>query len=382
MENSPIYLDYNATTPVDPQVLEAMMPYFHTCPGNANSVQHRQGKEAADAVESAREEVANLIGCSPPEIIFTSGATESINLAIKGANGLNTDNPYCLITSSIEHKAVLETCLHLEKQGVLLTILPVLQNGLLDWSSTHLEASNHKGMIAIHYANNETGTIQDASKVYELAKSQGLAYFSDATQAVGKIEVNPKNQGMDLMAFSGHKLYGPKGIGALFINTESAIQLNPLTHGGNHENGIRAGTLNVPAIVGFGKACSIASHNLLIENQRIELLRHMLLNELMKIDGAVLNGHPTSTLPNTLNISFQNVSAIMLIEAVQSSLSVSTGSACSSAMDGPSHVLEAMGLSQERIRNSIRISLGRFTTKEEINKTGKTLRDTIVKLRN
>jgi len=382
MESSPIYLDYNATTPVDPQVLEAMMPYFHAYPGNASSIQHKQGKEAADAVESAREEVASLIGCSPAEIIFTSGATESINLSIKGLMDLTDKQSYCILTSSIEHPAVLETCLYLEKMGVSLSILPVLENGLLDWVSAHIDPPASKGIIAIQYANNETGTIQDLEKIARLAKNSGLTYLSDATQAVGKITVNPKKMGIDLMAFSGHKLYGPKGVGALFINKDSKLQLHHLTHGGRHEKGVRAGTLNVPAIVGFGKACTIAQNNLQKESKRIETLRKMLLNELMEIEGTILNGHPTSTLPNTINISFQNVSASMLIETIQTSLSVSTGSACSSAMNGPSHILEAMGLSQERIRNSIRISLGRFTTKEEIMKAGETLSDAIGKLRN
>lgn len=363
----PIYLDYNATTPCDPRVMEEMLPYFTSQFGNAASRTHAYGWVAEEAVTIGRERVAKLIGSDPSELIFTSGATEAVNLALRGVYETYQSKGNHIITYQTEHKAVLDTCAYLEKQGAVVTYLPVDENGLPDLSL--LEKSIHTDtiLIAAMYANNETGILFPIKEMATIAKKTGVLFFSDATQAVGKIPVNVLKDEIDLLALSAHKLYGPKGTGALYVRRKNPrVKLSPLLYGGGHEKGLRSGTLNVPGIVGLGKACDICSSDMQSDRLRIEQLRDQLLNGLLQLGCTTLNGDKNFLLPHVANVSFDFSGAAQLIGQLSKHIAVSSGSACTSASAEPSHVLKAMDLKDELAVGSIRFSLGRFTTEEEI----------------
>ncbi len=364
----PIYLDNNATTPCDPLVLEAMLPWFTEKFGNAASNSHQYGWEAAEAVKIAREQVASLIGAHPQEIIFTSGATESDNLAIKGSFEMYAAKGNHIITVQTEHKAVLDTCLELEKKGGAISWLSVNKEGFINLEELEAAITPRTILIAVMYANNETGTIQPIREIAAIAKKNGILFFTDATQAVGKIPVHVVNDGIDLMALSAHKLYGPKGIGALYVRRKNPrVSLTAQMNGGNHERGMRSGTLNVPAIVGLGKACELAAEYQPEESNSISVLRDYLENSLLQIEGCERNGPVFNRMPQVTNLKFMNCPASILMSRLSKYLAVSSGSACSSASPEPSHVLTAMGLSEEDAHRSIRFSLGRFTSNEELD---------------
>ena len=366
MINNPIYLDYNATTPCDPGVLETMMPYFSTNFGNAASKTHAFGWVAEEAVAIGREQVANLVGADPTEIIFTSGATEAINLALQGVFETYHAKGNHIITLQTEHKAVLDTCDTLEQKGANITRLEVDANGLPDLSAIEKAIQPTTILIAMMYANNETGIIMPVKEVGKLAKQYGVLFFTDATQAVGKIPVDVLNDEIDLLALSAHKLYGPKGVGALYVRRKNPrVKLTPMQFGGGHERGMRSGTLNVPGIVGLGKACDI-SNELQTESVRLSALRDKLLDGLLAMGCTKLNGSRDHLLPHVANVSFLFPCADQLIGRLNKFMAVSAGSACTSASIEPSHVLQAMHISNDAAAGSIRFSLGRFTTEEEI----------------
>jgi cysteine desulfurase len=366
----PIYLDHNATTPCDPRVLEAMIPYFTKLFGNAASRNHPFGWQAAEAVEFAREQVAALIHADPAEIVFTSGATEADNLAIKGVADMYAARGNHMITVATEHKAVLDTCRHLEKMGADITWLSVKPDGLVDLDELEKAIRPNTVLIAIMYANNETGVIQPVRTISEIAKRHGVLFFTDATQAVGKIPVDVIRDGIDIMALSAHKIYGPKGVGALYVRRKNPrVRLTAQMDGGGHERGMRSGTLNVPAIVGLGKACEICIHEMENDNKRIRTLRDKLENGLLKIEGAVLNGKKIFRLPQVCNISFRNADENALMISLSKEIALSSGSACTSASPEPSYVLKAMGLDDELAKPSLRFGLGKYTTAEEIDFT-------------
>ncbi len=364
-----IYLDYNATTPVDSRVLEEMMPFLTSSFANPAS-SHFAGRKIKDSIERARTQVADLIGASGKELIFTSGATESINLAFKGVFENSTSAKNHLITVSTEHKAVLDTCKYLESKGVEVTYLSVDSRGLIDLNLLEDSINEHTKLISVMFVNNETGIIQPIKEIGALAKKYGILFFSDATQAAGKIEIDVQEQGIDLLSLSGHKIYGPKGIGALYVNSESKkVRLAPQQHGGGHENGLRSGTLNTPGIIGLGKACAIAKADLKQNYQKeIGILRDKLENELLNLPLTKVNGNKENRVFNTVNLCFQGQDASVLIERLKI-IAVSTGSACSSSLIEPSHVLKAMGLSDEDSFASVRFSLGKLSTINEINIT-------------
>lgn len=359
MSHPPIYLDNNATTAVDPQVLEAMLPYFTDKPGNAGSSGHSFGWEAEEAVETARSEVANMIGATSQEIIFTAGATESINLVISNIKSGH------IITVSTEHKAVLASCKELEKKGVSTTYLPVDSKGLLDLNLLKDSIKPDTRLISVMFANNETGVIQDIEAVTKIANENNIPFLCDATQAIGKVPVNV--QGIDYMPCSAHKFYGPKGVGALYIdkNIDTNV-MNPIIHGGSQELGLRSGTHNVPGIVGLGKACSVASSQLSESNAKIKELRDSLESKLLSIPGTTINGDTVQRLPNTINLAFSNIEGQMVIESLGKEIALATGSACNADLVEPSHVLKNMGIANNGILGSVRISLGRFNTADEI----------------
>ena len=362
----PVYLDYNSTTPVDEQVLQTMLPYFTKNFGNASSRTHAYGWIAEEAVKTARNQVADFVGSIDQEIIFTSGSTESINLAIKGVFEAYKNKGNHIITVKTEHKAVLDVCKALEKRGAQITWLEVDQEGLINLTELENAITNRTILVSIMYANNETGVIQPVKEIAELVHAKGSIFFSDATQAMGKIPVNVMNEGIDLLALSAHKIYGPKGAGALYVRRKGPrIALVPQLEGGGHERGIRSGTLNIPGIVGLGKACETAQ-NEMNSNVTIRELRNKLEETLLKIKGTRINGNIEKRIPNTINISFDALRAENLITKIPK-LAVATGSACTSAIMEPSHVLKAMGISDEKAYNSIRFSLGKYTTEEEIN---------------
>ncbi len=366
----PVYLDNSATTPVDPRVLEAMLPYFTKYFGNAASRTHVYGWQAEEAVEIAREQVAALIGAEPKEIVFTSGATESDNLALKGVFEAYSSKGNHIITVATEHKAVLDTCRHIEKMGGEVTYLPVQKNGLIDLQELEAAIKPSTILIAVMYANNEIGVIQPIQQISAIAKKHGILFFSDAAQAVGKIPVNVIDNGIDILALSGHKIFGPKGVGALYVRRKNPrVKLAAQMDGGGHEKGMRSGTLNVPAIVGLGKACELCSQEMTNDIARIKLLRDKLENALLNIGATHLNGHKNQRLPNASNISFKNAEAEGLMISLNKNIAVSSGSACTSASIEPSYVLKAIGLSDELAYSSIRFGLGRFTTEEEIDYT-------------
>ncbi|RTL47839.1 MAG: IscS subfamily cysteine desulfurase [Sphingobacteriales bacterium] len=364
----PVYLDNNATTPVDPAVLEAMIPFFTQHFGNAASKNHIFGWEADEAVTYAREQVAHLIGAEPNEIIFTSGATESNNLALKGIVETYAVKGNHIITLNTEHKAVLDTCKHLEKQGVEVTYLPVQEDGLIDIKALEAAIKPTTILIAVMYANNEIGVIQPISTISAIAKKHGILLFTDATQAVGKILVDVVKDGIDIMAFSAHKMYGPKGVGALYVRRKNPrVKLVAQIDGGGHERGMRSGTLNVPGIVGLGKACELCRLQMADDAARTARLRNKLEQAILQLEGVTVNGNTLYRLPNVSNLSFQYADGEGLLMGFNKNLAVSSGSACSSASLEPSYVLKALGLSNDLAHSSVRFSLSRFTTEEEID---------------
>ncbi len=378
----PIYLDNNATTPMDPRVLEAMTPYFLEHFGNAASRNHPFGWEAEEAVDYAREQVAKLIGADSKEIIFTSGATESDNLAIKGVYEMYASKGNHIITAVTEHKAVLDTCKHIEKIGGEVTYLKVNAEGLIDLAELEAAMKPTTILVAIMYANNEIGTIQPVKEIAAIAKKHGALFFTDATQAVGKIPVDVIKDGIDLMAFSGHKMYGPKGVGALYVRRKNPrVKVTAQMDGGGHERGMRSGTLNVPGIVGFGKACEICRLDMEEDNKRISKMRDHLETELMKLEEAYVNGSREHRLPHVTNISFKYVEGEGLLMGFNKNIALSSGSACTSASLEPSYVLKALGLGDDLAHSSLRFGLGRFTTDEQIEYTIKAISETVLKLR-
>jgi len=378
----PIYMDNNATTPMDPRVLEAMLPYFTQHFGNAASRNHPFGWEAEEAVDYAREQVAKLIGADPKEIIFTSGATEGDNLGIKGVYEMYASKGNHIITATTEHKAVLDTCKHIEKLGGEVTYLEVKENGLIDLAELEAAIKPTTILISIMYANNEIGVIQPIKEITTIAKKHGILFFTDATQAVGKIPVDVIKDGIDLMTFTGHKMYGPKGIGALYVRRKNPrVKVTAQMDGGGHERGMRSGTLNVPGIVGFGKACELCRLEMEADAARISVLRDKLETELMKLEEAYINGTPESRLPHVTNISFKHVEGEGLLMGFNKNIALSSGSACTSASLEPSYVLKALGLGDDLAHSSLRFGLSRFTTEEEVDYTIKAISETVLKLR-
>ncbi len=382
MVKLPIYLDNNATTPMDPRVLEAMTPYFLEHFGNAASRNHPFGWEAEEAVDYAREQVAKLIGADPKEIIFTSGATEGDNLAIKGVYEMYASKGNHIITVTTEHKAVLDTCKHIEKIGGEVTYLQVNNEGLIDLKELEAAIKPTTILIAVMYANNEVGVIMPVKEISTIAKKHGVLFFTDATQAVGKIPVDVIKDGIDLMAFSAHKMYGPKGVGALYVRRKNPrVKVTAQMDGGGHERGMRSGTLNVPGIVGFGKACELCRLDMEEDTKRISKLRDKLETELLKVEEAYVNGSREHRLPHVSNISFKHVEGEGLMMGFNKNIALSSGSACTSASLEPSYVLKALGLGDDLAHSSLRFGLGRFTTEEQIDYTIKAVTDTVLKLR-
>lgn len=378
----PIYLDNNATTPMDPRVLEAMTPFFLEHFGNAASRNHPFGWEAEGAVDLAREQVAKLIGADPKEIIFTSGATEADNLAIKGVFEMYASKGNHIITAVTEHKAVLDTCKHIEKLGGEVTYLPVNAEGLIDLKELEAAMKPTTILVAIMYANNEVGTIQPMKEISAIARKHGALVFSDATQAVGKIPVDVNKDGIDLMAFSAHKMYGPKGVGALYVRRKSPrVKVTAQMDGGGHERGMRSGTLNVPGIVGFGKACELCMLDMEADTKRISVLRDKLETALLQLEEAYVNGSREYRLPHVSNISFKYVEGEGLMMGFNKNIALSSGSACTSASLEPSYVLKALGLGDDLAHSSLRFGLGRFTTEDQIDYTIKAVSETVLKLR-
>ena len=364
----PIYMDSHATTPLDPRVLEAMMPYLTTHFGNAASSTHLFGEHAKDAVDAARDQVADLIGCSDGEIIFTSGATESDNLAVKGVAYQYKDRGNHIITSAVEHHAVLDSCKALEEAGFDVTYLPVDKYGMVHPQQVKDAITDQTVLISLIYVNGEVGTINPITEVGEIAEKYGILFHSDATQGIGKVESDVNELKVDLMSFTAHKMYGPKGIGALYVRKKAPpIQLYPLLHGGGQENNIRSGTLNVPGIVGFGAACELCKQETEEETKRITALRDQLYHELFKrIDLIHLNGHPTKRLPGNLNLSFEFVESQSILLGLKE-IALSSGSACNSDSIEPSYVLRAMGVKDELALGAVRFGLGRHNTAAEVD---------------
>ena len=378
----PIYLDNNATTPMDPRVLEAMTPYFLEHYGNAASRNHPFGWEAEEAVDYAREQVAKLIGADPKEIIFTSGATEGDNLGIKGVYEMYASKGNHIITATTEHKAVLDTCKHIEKIGGEVTYLQVNAEGLIDLKELEAAIKPTTILIAIMYANNEIGVVMPIKEISAIAKKHGVLVFTDGTQAVGKIPVDVNKDGIDLMAFTAHKMYGPKGVGALYVRRKNPrVKVTAQMDGGGHERGMRSGTLNVPGIVGFGKACEVCMLDMEEDTKRISKMRDHLQTELLKLEEAYVNGSSEHRLPHVANISFKHVEGEGLLMGFNKNIALSSGSACTSASLEPSYVLKALGLGDDLAHSSLRFGLGRFTTDEQIDYTIKAISETVLKLR-
>lgn len=374
----PIYMDYNATTPCDPRVVEALVPWLGAHFGNPASRAHAFGWEAAAAVDLAREQVAHLIGAEASEIVFTSGATESNNLALKGVFEKYQQKGKHIITFAAEHKAVLDTCRHIEKSGGEITVLPVDKEGRPDPDELEKAIRPDTILIAAMYANNETGVITPVKKISEIARRHNVLFFSDGAQAVGKIPVKVNTDGIDLLSVSAHKFYGPKGVGALYVRRRGPrVSLAPLIDGGGHEKGIRSGTLNVPGIVGLGKACMIAREEMERDAVRLAALRDYLEEQLLLLPDTKQHGDREHRLPHTTHISFGNTNAASILQQIGKEIALSTGSACSSADPEPSHVLLAMGLSKTEAVSSLRFSLGKYTTKEEVEYVVQALREVI-----
>jgi cysteine desulfurase len=367
---------------MDPRVLEAMTPYFLEHFGNAASRNHPFGWEAEEAVDYAREQVAKLIGADPKEIIFTSGATEGDNLGIKGVYEMYASKGNHIITATTEHKAVLDTCKHIEKIGGEVTYLQVNSEGLLDLKELEAAIKPTTILIAIMYANNEIGVVMPIKEISAIARKHGVLLFTDATQAVGKIPVDVNKDGIDLMAFSAHKMYGPKGVGALYVRRKNPrVKVTAQMDGGGHERGMRSGTLNVPGIVGFGKACEICMLDMVDDTKRISKMRDHLETELLKLEEAYVNGSREHRLPHVANISFKHVEGEGLLMGFNKNIALSSGSACTSASLEPSYVLKALGLGDDLAHSSLRFGLGRFTTDEQIDYTIKAISETVLKLR-
>ena len=378
----PVYLDNSATTPMDPRVLEAMTPYFLEHFGNAASRSHSFGWEAEEAVDYAREQVAKLIGAEPKEIIFTSGATESDNLALKGTFEMYATKGNHIITVKTEHKAVLDTCRHIEKSGGEVTYLDVNKDGFIDVKELEAAIRPQTILIAVMYTNNEIGVIQPIKEISTIAKKHGILFFTDATQAAGKIPVDVTNDGIDLMAFSAHKMYGPKGSGALYVRRKNPrVKVTAQMDGGGHERGMRSGTLNVPGIVGLGKACELCRIEMKKDTEQIKKLRDKLETELLKLEETFINGNKEHRLPNVTNLSFKYTGSEELMLGFNKNIAVSSGSACTSASIEPSYVLTALGLGDDLAHSSIRFGLGRFTTEEEIDYTIDEVTQAVIKLR-
>ena len=378
----PIYMDYHSTTPLDPKVLEAMMPFLTDHFGNAASRSHSFGWEAEEAVEQARAQVAVLIGANPKEIVFTSGATESTNIAIKGAAEMYAEKGNHIITCVTEHKATLDACKYLEKHGAAVTYLPVDSFGQVDPEAVFAAITDKTILVSLMHANNEIGTVHPIEKIGPRLKEKGILFHVDAAQSLGKIEIDVNKLGIDIISLSSHKIYGPKGVGALYVRRQNPrVRLTPVIHGGGHERGFRSGTLNVPGIVGFGKACEIAKELMAEESSRMLKLRDRLQKGICEaLDEVHLNGHPTDRLPNNLNVSFAYVEGEALMMGLKE-IAVSSGSACTSASLEPSYVLRAMGVGEELAHSSIRFGLGRFITEEEVDFTVKKVVATVNRLR-
>jgi cysteine desulfurase len=384
MTRRSVYMDNHATTPVDPRVLEAMLPFFTEHFGNAASVQHRFGWIAKEAVEIARKHVAGLLKAQTKEIVFTSSATESNNLAIKGAAEVYRSKGDHIITAATEHQCVLGSCRMLEQQGFRITVLPVDAFGRVSVEEIRNAMTDRTFLVSVMTANNEIGTIQPAAEIGALCKERGILFHTDATQSAGKLPIDVDAMGIDLLSFTSHKMYGPKGAAALYIRSRNprvtvAVQM----HGAGHEHGLRSGTLNVPAIVGFGKAVQIAMEQMEEENGELFRRRNRLQEQLLRIPGSTVNGHPTERLPNNLSISFRGVRGDQVMTAM-SDVAVSAGSACLSEEIGDSdysHVLQAIGLNGEAARSTLRFGVGRFTTDEDIAYTAARVAETVSQLR-
>lgn len=377
----PVYLDNNATTPVDPRVFDTMKPYFTEIFGNAASKSHSFGWQAEEAVDYAREQVAALIGANSKEIIFTSGATESNNLALKGVFEMYAAKGNHIITVSTEHKAVLDACKHLEKLGAEITYLPVNEEGLISVQQIEQALKPTTILVSVMWANNELGTIQPIKEIASLCKEKGVLFHTDATQAVGKIPVDIEENHIDLLSFTAHKMYGPKGVGALYVRRKNPrVKVTAQMDGGGHERGMRSGTLNVPGIVGFGKACELCRLEMHDDAKRLSTLRDKLENTLLQLEESYVNGSKIHRLPHTSNISFKFVEGEGLMMGIKD-IAVSSGSACTSASLEPSYVLKNLGLDDELAHSSLRFGLSRFTTEEEIDYTINCVTEAVNKLR-
>jgi cysteine desulfurase len=382
MMKFPIFMDNHSTTPMDPRVLETMLPYFVEKFGNAASRNHQLGWEAEEAVENARKQIAKLIGCDAKELVFTSGATESDNLALKGATEMYKEKGNHVITSMTEHRAILDTCKALEKRGIEVTYLAVDKEGRVNPQDVRNAITPKTILISIMLANNEIGTINPIAEIGKIAKEKGVLFHCDATQGVGKIPVDVNQLGVDLMSFSAHKIYGPKGVGALYVRKKAPrVRIVPQIDGGGHERGMRSGTLPVPLIVGFGKAAELCEQEMAVESKRMAAMRDRLQARIMeKLDECYLNGHPTERLPNNLNISFAYVEGEALLMGVKE-IALSSGSACTSATLEPSYVLRALGVGSDLAHSSIRFGIGRFNTDEEVDYTANRMIEAVTRLR-
>jgi cysteine desulfurase len=378
----PIYMDNHATTPMDPRVLEEMLPYFMEKFGNAASRNHSFGWAAEEGVETARERIAKLVGATTKEIIFTSGATESDNLAIKGVAEMYREKGNHIITAVTEHKAVLDTCKRLEKYGYRVTYLPVQKDGLVDLDDLKRAMDDKTILVTIMYANNEIGVLQPVEEIGKLCREKGVIFHTDATQAVGKVPVNVIKQNIDLASISGHKMYGPKGVGALYVRRKNPrVQVSAIIDGGGHERGMRSGTLNVPGIVGLGKACALAQEEMAKESCRLAGLRNRLRDRIMgKLDEVYINGSMEHRLPGNINISFAYVEGESLLMGIND-VAVSSGSACTSATLEPSYVLKALGTGDDLAHSSIRFGIGRFNTEAEVDYVADRVVETVERLR-
>jgi cysteine desulfurase len=380
MTTRPIYLDYSATTPVDPRVVEKMVPWLYENFGNPASRSHAFGWESEEAVERAREEVAKLVNADPREIVWTSGATESDNLAIKGAANFYAERGKHIITVKTEHKAVLDTCRELERQGFEVTYLDVKDNGLIDLDTFKAALRPDTVLVSVMMVNNEIGVIQDVETLGEICREKGIIFHVDAAQATGKVEIDLQKLKVDLMSFSAHKTYGPKGIGALYVRRKPRVRIEAQMHGGGHERGFRSGTLATHQIIGMGVAFRLAREEMGTENERIRMLRDRLWNGLSQIEEVYLNGDMDQRVPHNLNVSFNYVEGESLIMAIKE-LAVSSGSACTSASLEPSYVLRALGRNDELAHSSIRFTLGRFTTEQEVDFAVELIKSRVGKLR-
>jgi cysteine desulfurase len=378
----PIYMDNHATTPCDPRVLAEMLPYFTEKFGNSASRNHAFGWEAEEAVENARAQIAKLINATPKEIIFTSGATESNNLAIKGLAEMYREKGNHIITQVTEHKAVLDTCKRLEKYGYEVTYLPVQKDGRIDLDDLRRAITPKTILISIMYANNEIGVVQPIAEIGKIAKEKGVFFHSDGVQAVGKIPVDVQKDGIDLLSLSGHKIYGPKGVGALYVRRKNPrVQLSAIIDGGGHERGMRSGTLNVTGIVGLGKACELCMLEMPQESEKMRRLRERLKDQIFsQLDEVFINGSMVHRLPNNINISFAYVEGESLLMGIND-IAVSSGSACTSATLEPSYVLKALGVGEDLAHTSIRFGIGRFNTEEEVDYVVARLVETVNRLR-